>query len=42
VQEVRWALRRESLRWVIRAVMGIALITLTAGVWVCLWVPPSF
>jgi hypothetical protein len=41
VQEMGWALRK-SLRWVVRAVMGVALVTLTAGVWVCLWVPPSF
>jgi hypothetical protein len=42
VQETRWALRRELLRGVFRAVMGVALTMLTVGVWVCLWVPPSF
>lgn len=42
MQETRWALRSEVLRWIVRAVMGVALIMLTAGVWVCLWVPPPF
>jgi hypothetical protein len=27
---------------VARVVMGVALLMLLAGIWVCLWVPPSF
>jgi len=37
-----WMSWREIMREVMRAVMGITLLTLVAGVWACLWVPPSF
>ena len=30
------------MREVVRVVVGIALLTLVTGIWVCLWVPPPF
>jgi type II secretory pathway component PulM len=32
---------RETMQEVVRALMGIVLFMLVAGVWACLWIPPS-
>jgi hypothetical protein len=31
----------EMIRGALRMVVGFALLVLLAGVWACLWVPPS-
>lgn len=41
VQEIGWTPRRERMREAFRVVIGIALLMLVTGVWVCLWVPSS-
>jgi uncharacterized membrane protein len=33
---------RGTMHEVVRALVGIGLFVLVTGVWVCLWVPPSF
>jgi hypothetical protein len=40
VQEMSWTPGREVMRQAVRVVMGIALLMLVSGIWVCLWVPP--
>ena len=42
MQETGWALGKGLSRQVLRVVIGILLFILATGVWVCLWVPPSF
>jgi hypothetical protein len=32
----------ETIREALRVLTGIALLVLLAGIWACLWVPPSF
>lgn len=41
MQRMRQMSERE-VNQVARVVMGISLLILVSGVWVCLWVPPSF
>lgn len=33
---------KRAMHEAIRVALGIALLILVAGIWVCLWVPPSF
>jgi hypothetical protein len=40
MQESRWAPERDGMREAVRVAVGIALLVLATGVWVCLWVPP--
>ena len=42
MQEMGWTPGKGMMRELVRVVMGVALLTLVTGVWVCLWVPPSF
>ena len=42
MQEMSGTPGKGIMRELVRAVMGIALLMLVTGVWVCLWVPPSF
>ncbi len=42
MQGMSWMPGKGIMRELVRAVMGIALLMLVTGVWVCLWVPPSF
>jgi len=37
---MRETLEREGTGRVARAIVGIVLLILVAGVWACLWVPP--
>jgi hypothetical protein len=37
VQDVQ---EMKGMREVVQVVMGIALLVLVSGIWVCLWVPP--
>ena len=42
MREMSWTPGRGIVHEVVRVVMGIAPFMLVTGVWVCLWVPPSF
>jgi hypothetical protein len=41
MQEVKWSSERKGMNGVVRTLIGIVLLVLVIGVWVCLWVPPS-
>ena len=40
MREMGWKAESESGHEAVRVVVGIALLVLATGVWVCLWVPP--
>jgi len=40
MQEMSWTPGKGIVREVVWVVLGIALLMLVTGVWVCLWVPP--
>ena len=40
VEEMSWTPESEIMHQTVRVVMGIALLILVSGIWVCLWVPP--
>jgi hypothetical protein len=40
MREMGWAPGSESGHEAVRVVVGIALLMLVSGIWVCLWVPP--
>ena len=40
MQEAKWTMQRGNTRELIRVAVGIILLVLLIGLWVCLWVPP--